>query len=106
MKIKLTAMVMPAPMSVIYAPAVVLRVNRYQMERLMYIPRNMFASNRIGTTFSPAHIFSSRIKYFQISRYKETIRNMPQIVITKNFITRAYTFGALASVDCLKKKGS
>ncbi len=28
------------------------------------------------------------------------------MAITKNFITRAYTLGALASVDCLKKNGS
>src|SRR5674476_791083 len=75
------------------------------------MPKNILAKRRIGTTFRPVQsIFnlpgSLLKKYFQISIYIATTRNIIVMVITKNFITLAYTFCGFCPSACLKKKGS
>ena len=106
---------MPAPISVIYAPAVVLRDNRYQILRLIYMPRNILASKRIGTTFNPTHIFIL-YKIFPDIEIKGYQQEHTANSYYKNFITRAYTrricFSGLfkekrfgAHTECLHKQG-
>ena len=60
---KLMINVIDTPMLEIQAPKIVLFDNLYQIDKLVYIPKNIFAPNKIGTTLNPSQYSGLLMKY-------------------------------------------